>query len=94
MRRSFADRELPPAFAGRGLNPRPERSTHAKTGEQRTKKQTKRFISGDAFPDLELQETFSGGGAFRSGVQPPTGSELAQDRPRTDSSSLFTVVHY
>ena len=37
--------------AGRGLNPRPERSTHAKAGEQRTenRNQYKRFISGGCF---------------------------------------------
>ena len=31
-------------------------------------------VQEDGFSDLELREIFGGGGAFRSGVQPPTGN--------------------
>ena len=62
--------------AGRGLNPRPERSTHAKAGEQRTenRNQLKDSFRGMPFRIRNCGKIFSGGGAFRSGVQPPTGS--------------------
>ena len=45
-----------PVGAGRGLNPRPERSTHAKAGEQRTKNRNQKIDFGGGFPDLELRE--------------------------------------
>ena len=69
-----------PVLAGRGLNPRPERSTHAKAEEQQTenRSQSKDLFRGNVFPDLEFRGIFGGGGAFRSGVQPPTGSRPAQ----------------
>ena len=51
------------------LHPRESRGTA--DGKQGS---IKKFILGDAFPDLELREIFGGGGSFRSGVQPPTGS--------------------
>ena len=47
----------PPFRAGRGLYPRPERSTHAKAGGWRTenRNQIKDSFRGDVFPDLELR---------------------------------------
>ena len=36
--------------------------------------QLKDSFRQDAFPVLELWAVFGGGGAFRSGVQPPTGT--------------------
>ena len=61
--------------AGRGLNPRPERSTHAKAGEQRTENRNQ-YLDGS--PDSELQEGIGRGWSFptlcRSGVEPPTGT--------------------
>ena len=50
----------------------PRESRGAADGKQES---IKRFISGDVFPDLGLREIFGGGGSFRSGVQPPTGSD-------------------
>ena len=69
--------------AGRGLNPRPERSTHAKAGKQRTEKgiNEKIHFGETSFRIWNCERTFGGGGAFRSGVQPPTGSRET-DIPR------------
>ena len=64
------------SFAGRGLNPRPERSTHAKTVEQRTKKQTKRFISGVLFRIWNYRRHLAGVELSGRGFNP----RPAQDR--------------
>ena len=65
-----------PVCAGRGLNPRPESSTHARAEEQRTERrnQLKDSSRGMFFRIWNCGKPFSGGGSFRSGVQPPTGS--------------------
>ena len=82
-----------PVLAGRGLNPRPERSTHAKAGEQQTenRSQSKDLFRGNVFPDLELWGIFGGGGAFRSGVQPPTGSRLGVQHPNRRRQLSFLL---
>ena len=76
------NRGMPPAgsalveIAGRGLNPRPERSTHAGSGESDGSGdgESGGFESGGSGSDSgESGQGLDGVGSFRSGVQPPTG---------------------
>ena len=72
------------SFAGRGLNPRPERSTHAKAGEQRTENmnQLKDSLRGRTFSGFGITGEHLAGMELsdlvpvfcRSGVEPPTGT--------------------
>ena len=74
----FADNQA--AYAGRGLNPRPERSTHARAGEQQTEKESKDSFRGNAFPDLESLEDI-----WRGWIIPVGGS--TPDRLKYDRHS-------
>ena len=47
----------------------------------RGQKTVRRFILGDAFRIWNCGRVFSGGGSFRSGVQPPTGTRMDRHRP-------------
>ena len=67
-------------YAGRGLNPRPERSTHARAGEQQTEKESKDSFRGNAFPDLESLEDI-----WRGWIIPVGGS--TPDRLKYDRHS-------
>ena len=74
-----------PAQTGRGatgtIHTRESRGTE-------DRKQFERFIAGMLFPNLKARQIFGGGGSFRSGVQPPTGSnrlklaQIGKDRQR------------
>ena len=77
------NRGMPPAgsalveIAGRGLHPRPERSTHAGSGESDGSGdgESGGFGSGESGSDSGGSgQGLDGVGSFRSGVQPPTGA--------------------
>ena len=72
-------------YAGRGLNPRPERSTHAKAGEQSPENRNQRFISG----------CFSGfgiGGGYLAGAQNHPRKKTSKKR-RNPPAKRYNVVN-